>query len=160
MLYNENKNIVQQVQSFLFHCTTANVSCTICTILYTLGSRLGAPSLRRHCCSYTQPQAGLLVLLCINLCPEAPPSCRLHHCCAARAEPPSWSAPAWCQRSGLRTAAETGVGGWDRNAPLSISALLLSVQLSRQLCQRQCRSPAVAAAPARWLQHLPNRSWW
>ena len=36
--------------------------------------------------------------LCINSCPEAPPSCRLHLCAARAAEPPGASGPALAHR--------------------------------------------------------------
>ena len=160
MLYKVIRNIVQHIQSFQFHCTTAVVSCTIRTMLYTILYTRSAPA-------YPAPlllrPAGPACALCINARPGAPSSCRLHHCCAARAKPPRRRSQPERRRARLvhlrsHACTETGVGCWDRIASLSIFALLLPIQLPRQLCQRWCRSPALEAAPASWLQHQPSRS--
>ena len=66
MLYKVIKNIVQHVQSFQFHYTTAVVSCTIRTMLYTILYTRSAPA-------YPAPlllrPAGPACALCINACP-------------------------------------------------------------------------------------------
>ena len=116
-----------------------------CTLYCTQGAR--PPSLRR--CSCAQP--GLLVLY-------ASTRAQVHHhhadyIIAVRRAP----SPRLVHLR-LQACTETGVGCWDRIASLSIFALLLPIQLPRQLCQRWCRSPALEAAPASWLQHQPSRS--
>ena len=163
------KNIVKYVQSFQFLCTTAVVSCTIRTMLYTiLYTRSLSRQAERACLACAAAPAPSWACLC-SMHQRVPRHTIIMQItlllCGARQAPAQARQRSQLERQRARlvhprshAGAETVVGCWDRIAFLSIFALLLPVQLPRQLCQRWCRSPALAAAPASWLQHQPSRS--
>ena len=160
------KNIVQHVQSFQFHCTTAAVSCTIRTMLYTILytrslSRqaehaclacAAAPAPSRAClCSMHQRVPRHTIIMQITLL-----------LCGARQAPAQARQRSQLERQRARlvhprshAGAETVVGCWDRIASscLSIFELLLPVQLAAvpamvQMASSGCSSSKLASAPA------------
>ena len=163
------KNSAQHVQSFQFHCTTAVVSCTIRTMLYTIlytrsltRSRqseraclacAAAPAPSRAClCSMHQRVPRHTIIMQITLL-----------LCGARQAPAQARQRSQLERQRARglvhqrshAGAETVVGCWDRIASscLSIFELLLPVQLAAvpamvQMASSGCSSSKLASAPA------------
>jgi hypothetical protein len=167
MLYKVIKNIVQHVQSFQFHCTTAVVSCTIRTMLYTiLYTRSLSRQAERACLACAAAPAPSRACLC-SMHQRVPRHTIIMQItlllCGARQAPAQARQRSQLERQRARglvhqrshAGAETVVGCWDRIASscLSIFELLLPVQLAAvpamvQMASSGCSSSKLASAPA------------
>ena len=160
------KNIVQYVQSFQFLCTTAVVSCTIRTMLYTiLYTRSLSRQAERACLACAAAPAPSRACLC-SMHQRVPRHTIIMQItlllCGARQAPAQARQRSQLERQRARlvhprshAGAETVVGCWDRIASscLSIFELLLPVQLAAvpamvQMASSGCCSSKLASAPA------------
>ena len=162
------KNIVQYVQSFQFLCTTAVVSCTIRTMLYTiLYTRSLSRQAERACLACAAAPAPSRACLCsMPVHQRVPRHTTIMQItlllCGARQAPAQARQRSQLERQRARlvhprshAGAETVVGCWDRIASscLSIFELLLPVQLAAvpamvQMASSGCSSSKLASAPA------------